>query len=266
MKAQRDDGRLMDVNGDPGSSNVCDADDPNHPAGTRRYFYHQDRNWNVVAVSEYDDGAGTNGRIAERYAYTPYGEFVVLKGDGGNGEQGRTLCVSTIGNNLCRRGGVIDQETGKTSQRSARCNRGHGGRQVAGREPAQWSGPCATGTCNGLGPRGERDRVACCAAETADCHEFPCRPTQPSDPERAIMLHYGTQAVEFFCELAPDRESCCPVPCAPDVVCTGTAFLSCNPSVTCPAEAPIRCIVCWEASYGCSYGTMPVPPAPKPVR
>ncbi len=39
MKAQRDDGRLMDVNGDPASSNVCDADDPNHPTGTRRYFY-----------------------------------------------------------------------------------------------------------------------------------------------------------------------------------------------------------------------------------
>ena len=110
---------FMDVNGDPATSNICDADDPNKAAGTRRYFpltQHwprcgldrdaipelrpeccvkgQDRNWNVVAVSEYGgDGVGTNGRLAERYAYTPYGEFVVLQGDGGSGGYPGTLLL-----------------------------------------------------------------------------------------------------------------------------------------------------------------------------
>ncbi len=42
----------------------------------------------MIAFTEYDDGVGTNGRIAERYAYTPYGEFVALKGDSGSGELG----------------------------------------------------------------------------------------------------------------------------------------------------------------------------------
>jgi hypothetical protein len=101
---------LMDVNGDPASSNVCDADDPNHPTGTRRYFYHQDRNWNVVALTEYDDGAGTNGRLAERYAYTPYGEFIVTQGDAGSGELGRTLPASSIGNIFFHQGLAFEQE------------------------------------------------------------------------------------------------------------------------------------------------------------
>lgn len=38
--------------------------------------------WNVIALTEYEDGPGTAGQIAERYAYTPYGEFVVLTGAG----------------------------------------------------------------------------------------------------------------------------------------------------------------------------------------
>ena len=104
---------FMDVNGDPATSNICDADDPNKAAGTRRYFYHQDRNWNVVALSEYGgDGIGTNGRIAERYAYTPYGEFVVLKGDNGSGELGCILPVSSVGNIFFHQGLPFDQEKG----------------------------------------------------------------------------------------------------------------------------------------------------------
>jgi hypothetical protein len=56
------------------------------------------RNWNVVALSEYADGVGANARVAERYAYTPYGEFVVLQGGAGSGELGRTLPTSSVGN------------------------------------------------------------------------------------------------------------------------------------------------------------------------
>jgi len=112
MKAQRDDGRLMDVNGNPANSNDCDPDTAaqGELGQDRRYFYHQDRNWNVVALTEYDDGAGTNGRLAERYAYTPYGELVVTQGDSGSGELGRALVASTVGNVSLHQGLPFDQE------------------------------------------------------------------------------------------------------------------------------------------------------------
>ncbi len=61
---------LMDVNQDPGTDNYCD---PDTDSGDRRYAYAQDRNWNIVALLETDDGVGTAGAAAERYAYTPYG-------------------------------------------------------------------------------------------------------------------------------------------------------------------------------------------------
>jgi RHS repeat-associated protein len=104
---------FMDVNGSPTSDNDCDPDTTvggMESSTDRRYFYHQDRNWNVVALTEYADGVGTNGRIAERYAYTPYGEFIVLKGDAGIGELGRVLPVSTVGNIFFHQGLVFDPE------------------------------------------------------------------------------------------------------------------------------------------------------------
>ena len=104
---------LMDVNGNPGNSNDCDPDyTPQGDGQDRRYFYHQDRNWNVVALSEYDDGVGVNGRLAERYTYTPYGEFVVLKGDAGSGELGRMLPTSSVGNVFFHQGLAFDREKG----------------------------------------------------------------------------------------------------------------------------------------------------------
>jgi RHS repeat-associated protein len=109
---------LMDVNGNPGNSNDCDPDyTPQGDGQDRRYFYHQDRNWNVVALTEYDDGAGTNGRVTERCAYTPYGEFVVTKGDGGSGELGRTLPASSVGNTFFHQGLAFDQEKGSYQNR-----------------------------------------------------------------------------------------------------------------------------------------------------
>ena len=110
---------LMDVNGDPGNTNDCD---PDHTAlgendQDRRYYYHQDRNWNVIALSEYDDGVGVNGRIAERYAYTPYGEFVVLNGDAGSGELGQVLVASGVGNPFFHQGLPFDQEKGSYQNR-----------------------------------------------------------------------------------------------------------------------------------------------------
>ena len=76
---------FMDVNGDPSTGNDCNPDvsasgeNVESPAD-HRYFYQQDRNWNVVALTDYDPAGsgGVNGNIVERYSYTPYGEAIVL--------------------------------------------------------------------------------------------------------------------------------------------------------------------------------------------
>ena len=100
---------FMDVNDSPTTSTSC-APDESDSDDDRRYFYHQDRNWNVVALTESNDGVGTDGRIVERYAYTPYGEFIVLQGDAGSGELGNVLPTSSIGNPLAHQGLGFDQE------------------------------------------------------------------------------------------------------------------------------------------------------------
>jgi RHS repeat-associated protein len=113
---------FMDVNDRPSVENDCDPDttlaaEIGAPQFDRRFFYHQDRNWNVVALSEYADGAGTNARVVERYAYTPYGEFLVLKGDTGSGELGRSLATSAVGNVFCHQGLPLDHEKGSYQNR-----------------------------------------------------------------------------------------------------------------------------------------------------
>jgi RHS repeat-associated protein len=113
---------FMDVNDRPNVENDCDPDttlaaEISAPQFDRRFFYHQDRNWNVVALTEYADGAGTNARVVERYAYTPYGEFVILKGDTGSGELGAVLPTSAVGNVFCHQGLPLDQENGSYQNR-----------------------------------------------------------------------------------------------------------------------------------------------------
>jgi hypothetical protein len=104
---------LMDVNGEPGTNNTCDPDVTDATSiKDRRYYYQQDRNWNVVALFEADDTQGTAGRCVERYAYTPYGEFLVLKGEGASGNLGNALAASTVGNPFTHQGLAFDQEKG----------------------------------------------------------------------------------------------------------------------------------------------------------
>ena len=92
---------FVDINGDPTNTNDCD---PDTTAGgetdqDRRYFVHQDRNWNVVAISEYDDGVGTDGQIVERFTYEPYGSFRVFSGVNANGAEAAAASgASSIGN------------------------------------------------------------------------------------------------------------------------------------------------------------------------
>ena len=99
----------IEKNGDPTESNDTNPDDQtSESTADARYFVHQDRNWNVVALSEYDTGDTNNGRIVERYSYTPYGSFVVLKGDSGDGELGNAGLCSSVGNPFTHQGLVRD--------------------------------------------------------------------------------------------------------------------------------------------------------------
>ena len=109
---------LIDKNGDPTESNDCDPDDQSgESTADARYFVHQDRNWNVVALTDYDPSGSDEGNVVERYHYTPYGQFIVLKGDSGNGEMGNVLPTSTVGNPFCFQGLHHDHESGSYQQR-----------------------------------------------------------------------------------------------------------------------------------------------------
>jgi len=136
---------FVDVNGDPtiAVSNNCNPDvttskEAYETPPDARYFYHQDRNWNVVALSEYDIGDTNNGRIVERYSYTPYGQFVVLKGDSGNGEMGNVSPTSTVGNVFSFQGLAHEAESGQHHVRN-RMYDGALGRFVQ-RDPAGYWG------------------------------------------------------------------------------------------------------------------------------
>ena len=128
---------LIDKNGDPTESNDCDPDDQSgESTADERYFVHQDRNWNVVALTDYDPSGSDEGNVVERYHYTPYGQFIVLNGNAGNGEMGNVLPSSTVGNAFCFQGLQHDHETGTDQQR-------HRQRQIdrfLQRDPAGYAG------------------------------------------------------------------------------------------------------------------------------
>ncbi len=159
----------MDVNGAGDTTNDCDEDtssagDSSGAFGDHRYFYHQDRNWNVVALSDY--GSGVHGEVVERSAYAPYGESVVLAGN----TRGTVAVVSEVGNTLGHQGLVIDRETTDYYNRhrsfSARLGR------FTTRDPLQYAAsynsyeyaagaPSATVDPSGLIPRYERCEPEC---------------------------------------------------------------------------------------------------------
>ena len=110
---------MIDKNGDPTESNDCDPDEQSgESTADERYFVHQDRNWNVVALTDYDPSGSDEGNVVERYHYTPYGQFIVLSGDSGSGEMGNVLPSSTVGNAFAYRGLPLDQDKGGYQARS----------------------------------------------------------------------------------------------------------------------------------------------------
>jgi hypothetical protein len=116
---------LVDVNSVPGTDNDCNPDVTTTPEtnasdpADQRYFYHQDRNWNVVALTAHDPNAqnAANGRVVERYGYTPYGEVAVLRGDGGSGELGGVRLMSSVGSVFAHQGLPLDREKGSYQNR-----------------------------------------------------------------------------------------------------------------------------------------------------
>jgi len=131
----------------PTESNDTNPDDQSgESTADMRYFVHQDRqplthrvplcgtdheaiaglcpercvkgSWNVVALTEYDPNDTNNGRIAERYSYTPYGSFLVLTGDSGNGELDSVRLTSTTGNTFGHQGLAFDLEKGNYQNRN----------------------------------------------------------------------------------------------------------------------------------------------------
>src|SRR5215475_12277785 len=84
---------------------------PRRVRSDKRYYVELDRNWDVVALTEYvGGGGGNNGRIAERYAYTPYGEHVILKGDTGSGETAKAIIASAIASAIQHQGLIVERE------------------------------------------------------------------------------------------------------------------------------------------------------------
>lgn len=106
----------LEKNGDPTASNDTNPDneatgEESEEYADARCFVYQDRNWNVVAITEYDPAGTNNGRIVEGYAYTPYGEFSVLKGDAdGDGIHNNIRINSYIGNIFMHQGLQFDSE------------------------------------------------------------------------------------------------------------------------------------------------------------
>jgi hypothetical protein len=146
----------------------------------------------VVALTEYADGVGTNARVTERYAYTPYGEFVVLKGDAGSGELGAVGTTSAVGNVFFHQGLPLDQEKSSYQNRwreyGARMQRFAQRDPLAGPGSAPWRqrhAP-AVATCAHDGCAADekaRESVIEAGAEFRDgmtLHEY----------ERSCPLHY----------------------------------------------------------------------------
>ncbi|MCG3126249.1 MAG: hypothetical protein CHACPFDD_01079 [Phycisphaerae bacterium] len=96
----------LERNGDPTIGNDTDPDgtagEGAESPADHRYFAHQDRNWNVVALTDY--AVGVHGNIVERYVSTPYGCSLVLSGVSAGLESGGTATASRSGNVLRNHG------------------------------------------------------------------------------------------------------------------------------------------------------------------
>jgi hypothetical protein len=117
----------IEKNGDPsiGDDTTPDVEatgESTEDPADARYFVHQDRNWNVVALTEYDTAGTNNGRVAERTQYTRHAKRAVRIGDFGDGELASHTLVAPSGTWLPRRDGALRRVPGPqdTSCRAGR--------------------------------------------------------------------------------------------------------------------------------------------------
>jgi len=99
-----------------------DRFDANLPGGVETLYYHQDRQYNIIGLT--DDA----GNVVERYAYSPYGERRILAPDGVTVRQ-----TSAVGNPLGHQGLYHDDETSLIYNRARYRDAGLG--RWLGRDP-----------------------------------------------------------------------------------------------------------------------------------
>ena len=174
---------MIDKNGDPSESNDCDPDDQSgESTADERYFVHQDRNWNVVALTDYDPSGSDEGNVVERYHYTPYGQFIVLNGDSGNGEMGNVLPTSTVGNPFAHQGLPFDHDKGSYQNR----HREHVARmqRFAQRDPLGYTPTGGWNTYANVNPATAVDALGLCCQQSQPQTQPSTQPeTQPSPPQ-----------------------------------------------------------------------------------
>jgi RHS repeat-associated protein len=162
---------FVDVDGVASASNDSDIDvtavgqSSENPADAR-YFIHQDRNWNVVALTAYVPRGGLgNIDVVERYSYGPYGSFTVHPGlSAGGAKLARPRPISSVGS-LAHQG--LPSDTGKRSYQNRHREYVSGLQRFGQRDPiaysdslnayevnrsqitskSDWSGLCSTPNC-----------------------------------------------------------------------------------------------------------------------
>ena len=182
---------LIDKNLDPTVDNDADADtaaEVTAGAEDARYLVYQHRNWNVIALSDYDEDSSANDAvIVERYAYTPYGRFVVLKGDSGGDQLGNVLMNSAVGNVFAHPGLPFDHEKG--SYQNRRREYSSGIHRFVRRDPLQY-----------------RDGINLYQAYSSSA-------VSKTDPSGLCIMPPFWRIVQCWCNTQPWRTKCDPTGC-----------------------------------------------------
>ncbi|MFO0839721.1 MAG: RHS repeat-associated core domain-containing protein [Phycisphaerae bacterium] len=113
----------IDLNAEPAVSNDSDPDTTGGGESAyadKRFFCSQDRNWNVVALTEYvpSGASGASGRVVERcLVIASSGSTFALDGDNGTGELTRVQQCSGSGNAMCYQGLAENSESATRANR-----------------------------------------------------------------------------------------------------------------------------------------------------
>jgi hypothetical protein len=228
-----------DVNGDPTESNDCDPDDQTgESTADTRYFYHQDRNWNVVALSQYSETGDAYAGLVERYRYTPYGEFVVLKGDSSGNELGNVLLTSSVGNVFAHQGLTFDREAA-TFEFEGRRFDGHLKRFTTRAPTVRYEAlnrydSLSTGGCSPGDSPPRLPTVNCNLAGLAACLMRVCAASLPTSGP-------------------------CAIACAACIITRGAGCALCATCIIASGGAGAMCV-----GANCSITWPPPPPSPRP--